>query len=92
MIRKIAIFLTNLLDIIDFPGYTFLNLWSLSLLVVCLWVCIETKTIPNAVAAIFSSIVLAYSASSIGNKYMSKNGNDSIKEKKSNDNNSGNPS
>jgi len=85
MIQKIAAFLTNLLDIIDFPGYTFLNLWSLSLLVVCIWVCIMTKSIPNAVAAIFSSIVIAYSANSLGNKYISKNSDDLTKEKKSND-------
>jgi hypothetical protein len=87
--QKISSFLTNLLEIIDFPGYTYLNLWSLSLLIVCLWVCIETKAIPNAVAAIFSSIVLAYSANSIGRQYLNKSNNDSIKEKKSNDNNPG---
>jgi hypothetical protein len=79
--QKITAFLINLLEIIDFPGYTYLNLWSLSLLVVCLWVCIETKSIPNAVAAIFASIVTAYAASSIGNKYCSKTNTDSTKEK-----------
>lgn len=86
MIQKIALFLTNLLDIIDFPGYTFLNLWSLSLLIVCIWVCVETRSVPNAVAAIFASIVTAYAASSISNKYTVNNSNDLTKERKSNDN------
>jgi len=82
MIRQIAAFFVRLLEIIDFPGYTYLNLWSLSLLIVSIWVCIETRSVPGSVAAIFASIVTAYAASSVGVKYMSKNIPDLTKEKK----------
>jgi hypothetical protein len=90
MWNKVLNFLNNILTMIDFPGSSYLNLWSLILLIISAWVCIKTKSVPTSVAAIFASIVTAYSANSIG-KQICSIGKDSIKEKKSNDNTNNDP-
>jgi hypothetical protein len=92
MFDKILSFLNKILTIIDFPGSSYLNLWSLILLIISAWVCIKTRTIPMPVATIFASIVTAYSANSISqNIFGIGKIKDQNKETKSNDSNN-NPS
>lgn len=55
-------YLIALLNIINFQGATYVNLWSLSLLMLSIYVCVKTKEIPAPVAMIFSSIIIAYGA------------------------------
>lgn len=83
MFNKILSFLNEILTIIDFPGSSYLNLWSLVLLIISAWVCIQTRSVPMPVATIFASIVTAYSANSISqNIFVAGKGKDSVKERK----------
>jgi hypothetical protein len=70
--------LSSCLSVINFKGSAYINLWSLSLLVLSLWVCIKTRSIPVSVSMIFSSIIIAYGAHKVSKNLGSKgqeNGN-----------------
>ncbi len=58
-------YLSSFLNIINFEGYMYLNLWSFSLLILSIFVCVKTRSIPVSVSMIFSSIIVAYGANSV---------------------------
>jgi hypothetical protein len=74
--RLIGQYLGSVLNIIDFKGSAYLNMWSLSLLLISIWVCYATKSVPTSVAMIFSSIVLAYGAHKATENLSGKGKND----------------
>ena len=71
-------YLGSVLNMINFQGSAYVNLWSLSLLILSIWVCVATKSIPVSVSMIFSSIIVAYGAHKVSSNLngKGKNNND----------------
>ena len=65
-------YLGSFLNVINFQGSAYVNLWSLCLLILSIWVCIKTKSIPVSVSMIFSSIIVAYGAHKVSSNLSGK--------------------
>jgi hypothetical protein len=78
-------YLGSVLNVINFQGSAYVNLWSLSLLILSVWVCVKTRSIPVSVSMIFSSIIVAYGAHKVSSNLSGKG-----KQGDDNDNSTGN--
>ena len=76
-------YLGSLLNIINFQGSAYVNLWSICLLILSIWVCWITRSIPVSVSMIFSSIIVAYGAHKVSSNIM--NGKDKNNDNDDND-------